>query len=49
MSNARNELARLHTDLAELYKGKSTDTLQIARLWLRINALEDEVAAEGEE
>jgi len=38
----KDELAKLHNDLAELYRGKSTDILQIKRLWLQIDRLETE-------
>lgn len=38
--NIETELIKLHNDLAELYRGGSTDQLQIARLWLRIEQLE---------
>lgn len=36
----KSELADLHNQLSELYRGKSTDILQIKRLWLRIDQLE---------
>lgn len=39
-----NELSKLHNDLAELYRGKSTDVLQIKRIWLEIDRLEEEQA-----
>jgi hypothetical protein len=34
------ELRSLHKQLSELYRGKSTDQLQIKRLWLEIDRLE---------
>lgn len=52
--NIETELIKLHNDLAELYRGNSTDQLQIARLWLRIEQLEaieesqDSSAVDGE-
>lgn len=45
--DAHNELRDLHEQLAELYRGRSTDQLLIRRLWLRIEAMEAEEAKYG--
>ena len=38
--NVEDELSDLHNQLQELYVGRSTDVLQIKRLWLQIDKLE---------
>lgn len=43
------ELADLHNQLSELYRGHSTDILQIKRLWLRIDKLESILEGTNEE
>ena len=40
------EVDALHAALYELYRGKSTDQLQIARIWNRIYQLTDEIDSE---
>lgn len=41
MTNAYTQrLDALHEELAQLYRGKSTDTLRIEGLWARIERLE---------
>lgn len=37
------QLNELHFELAELYYGKSTDRIQIGRLWNQIERLEREL------
>lgn len=39
--SVEKELKSLHKQLAELYRGRSTDQLQIKRLWLEIDRLEE--------
>lgn len=40
------QLAALHSELSELYRGKSTDQVRIKKLWLAIDRLEDESRSE---
>jgi hypothetical protein len=39
-SGNKKQLAENHKQLSELYRGRSTDQLQIKRLWLEIDRLE---------
>lgn len=40
LSKEVNVTHALHKELAELYRGKSTDTIRITKLWQQIERLE---------
>lgn len=42
----KTEVDALHAAIYELYRGKSTDLLQIKRLWHRIDVLEAQIDSE---